>query len=214
MTRLDASNQRTLSGVTRFVGVREVCEALGCSRSTLARLRRHNLFPPTPQISPNRVGWPVEVIEQHLAGQARSVASLGFADPAKLSSEQLEEQAVALVVKAMEQRTGQPVEAADLGMHVIRRITEDEFHAAEKRQFGSYSERFGHFGLMRACIMAAWLFQCLQPVVQQSVPREQRSMYQDDATIALFGGAAAHDEPWAEAEAYFRQAIGSYKAQS
>ncbi len=205
----DASNQRTKSGVTRFVGVREVCEALGCSRSTLARMRRDNLFPPTRQISPNRVGWPVEVIEQHLAGQARSVASLAVVDPASVSPEQLEEQAVALVVKAMEQRTGQPVDGADLGMHVIRRITEDEFHSAEKRQFDGYSERFGHFDLMRACIMAAWLFQCLRPVIQASVPHDQRAMYQDEETIALFGSAAVHDESWVEAEAYYRQTIGS-----
>ncbi len=186
--------------------------ALSVSRSTILRAINDGELPPPRKIK-NRAVWLASDINSWATalfeGRLATLDKAATTNTDDLSPDQLEEQAVDLVVKAMEQRTGQPVDSADLGMHVIRRITEDEFHTAEKRLFNSYSERFGHFDLMRACIMAAWLFQCLRPVIQASVPHDQRVMYQDEDTIALFGSAAVHNESWAAAEAYYGQTIGS-----
>jgi predicted DNA-binding transcriptional regulator AlpA len=201
----------TADGLVKFVGYPQVIEALGVSRSTILRAINDGELPPPRKIK-NRSVWLASEINNWakalFEGRLATLHKAATTNTDELSPDQLEEQAVDLVVKAMEQRTGQQVEAADLGMHVIRRITEDEFHAAEKRQFETYSQRFEHFDMMRASIMAAWLFQCLRSIIQRSVPHEQRAMYRDEDTIALFGIAAVHDESWKEAEAYYRRAHG------
>ena len=134
------------------------------------------------------------------------------AHPEDLSPEQLEGEAVALVVKAMEKRVGKTVDAADLGIQVTRRITAEEFAAAEKREFAIYSDRFSDFGPHRACVMAAWLFPGLRHIIEQSVPASDRPMYRDAETLELFGGAALHDDTWEEAMAVYRKLPGDFDA--
>ena len=129
-----------------------------------------------------------------------------------LEPDQLEEQAIKLVVKSMERRTGGPVEADNLGIHVVRSLTDEQFKAAEIREFSIYAERFAHFDRMRACAMAAWLFQCLRPIIEQSVPASQRPMYQNEETLADYGAAALHDGSWEEVETAHRATLDSLRA--
>lgn len=124
------------------------------------------MFPAAQQISPNRVGWPVVVIEQHLAAQARKVADRAVSKPEDLQPDYLEKQAIDLVVKSMELRTGQQVDPAGLGIHVTRSLSEDEFRDAERREFAIYSERFSDFSQARSWFLAAWLFPALRPFMQ------------------------------------------------
>ena len=63
-----------ISRLTQFVGVKEVCAALGISRSTLDRMRRDGGFPTAEQISPNRVGWRLDVIESFRHAQFRQTS--------------------------------------------------------------------------------------------------------------------------------------------
>ena len=114
-------NSRTAKGLPRYVGVKEVCAALGISRPTFSRMRDDGRFPPHEQISPNRVGWKVEVVEEHLSTQARSVTSLGVTNPEDLEPEQLEDQALDLAAHALSKRTGISVDPSDLSLQLTQR---------------------------------------------------------------------------------------------
>jgi predicted DNA-binding transcriptional regulator AlpA len=200
---------RTGKGLPRYVGVKEVCEASGCSKSTLDRLRRDKLFPQAEQISPNRVGWKVEVIEEHLATQARCVAKLGVADPATLEPDLLIDSARDLIAQAMSKRDGKPVDPKGMSIHTSRSVTLDEFKAAEAREFALYAKRFAHFGEGRAAVLAAWLFPALRPLIEDAAIDEvSRQLFQSPELLRALGSRTLHDDDWEQAEAMLVAAIG------
>ena len=182
----------------QFVGYQQVQDAIGVSRRTIERMVREGRFPRPAQLAPNRVGWQVEAVTNWMSERGKGLVAHAVAHPEDLSPEQLEGEAVALVVKAMEKRVGKTVDAADLGIQVTRRITAEEFAAAEKREFAIYSDRFSDFDLTRACVMAAWLFPRLRTIIERSVPANEKPMYRDAEQLEYFGGAALHDDIWAE----------------
>ena len=186
--------------------------SLGVSRRTIERMVREGRFPRPTQLAPNRVGWQLDQIKTWLDDRGRGLVAHAVAHPEDLSPEQLEGEAVALVVKAMEKRVGKTVDAADLGIHVTRGMTAADFTSAEKREFAIYSDRFSDFGPHRACVMAAWLFPGLRHIIEQSVPASNRPMYRDAETLELFGGAALHDDTWEEAMAVYRKLPGDFDA--
>ena len=192
----------------QFVGYQQVQDAIGVSRRTIERMVREGRFPRPAQLAPNRVGWQVEAVTNWMSERGKGLVAHAVAHPEDLSPEQLESEAVALVVKAMEKRVGEPVDAADLGIHVTRRLSENQFLAAEKREFAIYSDRFSDFDVQRACVMAAWLFEGLRHIIEQSVPASNRPMYRDAETLELFGGAALHDDTWEETMAAYRKLPG------
>ena len=196
----------------QYVGYGEVQTALGVSRRTIERMVREDKFPKPTQLAPNRVGWQVEAVTTWLSERGRGLVAHAVAHPEQLSPEQLESEAVALVVKAMQKRVGEPVDASDLGVHVTRRLSEAQFLDAEKLEFAIYSERFSDFGPQRACVMAAWLFPGLRRIIEHSVPVSDRPMYRDAETLELFGGAALHDDTWEEAMAAYRKIPGHFDA--
>ena len=100
------------------------------SRRTLVR---EDKFPKPTQLAPNRVGWLVEAVTTWVSERGKGLIARAVSHPEDLSPEQLEDEAVALVVKAMEKWVGEPVDARDLGIQVTRRITAERFAAAEKR---------------------------------------------------------------------------------
>ena len=196
----------------QYVGYREVEDAIGVSRRTIERMVREGRFPRPAQLAPNRVGWQVDVITAWLADRGTGLVAHAVTHAEDLSPEQLESEAVALVVKAMEKRVGEPVDASDLGVHVTRRLTEDQFLDAERREFSIYSKRFSDFGPQRACVLAAWLFPGLRHIIENSVPATDRPIYRDAETLQLFGGAALHDDTWEEALAAYRKIPGHFDA--
>ena len=205
----------------QLVGYAELTKAAGVSRSTIERAWRGPWDDGEPQLpKPGKIGsrsvWVAEIINAWLLSRAQwqsgVLASFARVDADDLSPDQLEGEAVALVVKAMEKRVGKTVDAADLGIHVTRRITAEAFAAAEKREFAIYSDRFSDFGPHRACVMAAWLFPGLRYIIEQSVPASNRPMYRDAETLELFGGAALHDDTWEETMAAYRKIPGHLDA--
>ena len=115
------------------MGYREVRDAYGVSRRTLVR---EDKFPKPTQLAPNRVGWLVEAVTTWVSERGKGLIAHAGSHLEDLSPEQLEDEAVALVVKAMEKWVGEPVDARDLGIQVTRRITAERFAAAEKRRSG------------------------------------------------------------------------------
>jgi predicted DNA-binding transcriptional regulator AlpA len=57
----------------QYVGVEEICEALGISRSTLDRDRKDGKFPPHVQIR-GRIKWPAEAVKEYAT--ARTVTHI------------------------------------------------------------------------------------------------------------------------------------------
>ena len=202
---LDQANSRTNRGLPRYVGVGEVCDALQCSRSTLSRMRRDKLFPEAEQIAPNRVGWRVEVLEQHFASQARSVAKLGVADPATLEPDQLIDSARDLIAQATSKRTGQPVDPTGMSIHTTRAVTLDEFKAAEAREFALMADRFAHIGDTRAVVLAAWILPQLRQFFEGvAVNKAARELFKSPERLQELGSLALYDDDWEEFEARVR----------
>lgn len=207
-----APNSPKRQHLPQYVGYREVQDAIGVSRRTIERMVREGRFPRPAQLAPNRVGWQVEAVTAWLAERGTGLVAHAVTHADDLSPDELESDAVSFVVKAMEKRTGETVDAGDLGIHVTRKLTEDQFLAAEKREFANYSDRFSDFDLQRSCVMAAWLFEGLRHIIERSVPSADRPMYRDAETIELFGGAALNDASWDKATAAFRRIVGPFDA--
>ena len=191
----------TAGELVKLVGYPQIIEALGVSRNTIERAVKDGELPPPRKIKARAVWLASDINSRGRAlfeGRLSNLAKSAVTNPDDLSPEQLEGEAVGLVVKSMVKRTGQPVDATDLGIHVMCRITHDEQLEAKQREFAIYSERFADFGMQRACVMSAWLFHSLRPVIEQSVPARDKPMYRDAATIEQFGAAALDDDTWAE----------------
>ena len=191
----------------QLVGYAELTKAAGVSRSTIERAWRGPWDDGEPQLpKPGKIGsrsvWVAEVINAWLLARAQwqsgVLATFARVDVDDLSPEQLEGEAVALVVKAMEKRSGATVDSGDLGIHVTRRLSEDAFRDAERREFANYSDRFSEFDATRACVMAAWLFPRLRTIIERAVPDNEKPMYRDTENLEYFGGAALHDDTWNE----------------
>lgn len=55
----------------KIIGRREVCERTSQSGTTIWRLERKGLFPVRVQISPNRVGWYSDEVDEWLETRPR-----------------------------------------------------------------------------------------------------------------------------------------------
>jgi predicted DNA-binding transcriptional regulator AlpA len=186
--------------LTRFVGVKEVCAALGISRSTLDRMRRDGGFPVAEQISPNRVGWRLEVIESFRHAQFKQLATHAVEHVEDLSPDELEDKALDLIMKSLEQRSGKPIDPSNLALHMTNRLSWDEDKAAEVEEFSRIAERFANIDRDRAFILAAWLFAPLRSMFEGGGERLNAAV-RDPAQIEVIGRRAVHDEDWEELEA-------------
>jgi prophage regulatory protein len=63
-----------MSRLSRLAPPKEVCDLLGVSLSTLQRMRRRGGFPKPVQISPNRIGWPIDIIDSWMRDPKREAS--------------------------------------------------------------------------------------------------------------------------------------------
>jgi hypothetical protein len=109
-------------------------------------MRRDGAFPPSQQISPNRVGWPVYVIEAHLVPQNKT-------DPADLSDDALEASALDLAAVHLSRSLGQPIQPSAV------RVATDEEQAAElQRRLDHWEGAFANLDWPPQIAVAGWLF--------------------------------------------------------
>ncbi len=144
--------------VAQYVGVAEVCAALDISRSTLDRQRREGRFPAGVQISKNRVVWPVEVVEQHLATLATHLATHAKADPADLSPAELSDAAHDLAARHISSALGQPIEPSNVRVGHVRPATDAEQAAEIGRRIDGWGQAFAHLPWQGQLIVAGWMF--------------------------------------------------------
>ena len=182
-----------------LVGYRQIIEALGVSRSTIERAVKDGELL-APRKIRGRAVWLASDINAWgralFEGRLEVLAKSAVTNPEDLLPEQLESEAVGLVVKAIEKRVGKPIDADGLGIQVTRKITADEYEDAERRVFANYSERFANFDRQRAFVMAAWLFQSLRPFIEKSVSAINKPMHSSTEMLEFFGGNALQDYSW------------------
>ena len=205
-------------GLTQLVGYAELVKAGNVSRSTIERAWRGPWEEGEPRLPPpgkigSRAVWLQEVADAWLVArvehQRAALKSYARASADDLSPEELESEAVGLIVKAMEKRVGEPVDADDLGMHVTRKLQWEEYLDIERQQFAQYSSRFSDFDLRRACVMAAWLFPNLRPVIEKSVPANDKPMHSSAERLEFFGGNALQDDSWEQIMSQYNERVRS-----
>jgi predicted DNA-binding transcriptional regulator AlpA len=129
--------QKDLSprGITRFVGRAEVAEALGYSLKTLGREINRGHAPRPVQISPNRVGWPVEVIQKLLESRIARVTEQAVSNPDKLKPDQIEDAAVKLSARLMTNVLGEAVSADNVVIGAVKQLSPDDADTATNSQW-------------------------------------------------------------------------------
>ena len=199
------SKSVTKTGLKRFVGVSEVCEALGCSRSTLDRMRRDSLFPPAQQISPNRVGWPVDIVSAFMDQRRDGLVAKAKANPDDLAPEQLAETAVDLLTRAVEHEIGEPIDPRGLRVTYAPpspEVSEAQLADAEAREAAFFQQRFAGFDATRSTIVAAWLFPELREAFAAGTANVgARAAFLDPQKLGELARQALSDEAWATANA-------------
>ena len=131
------------------------------------------------------------------------VATLARVNADDLEPEQMEDQALQLIQKSVELRTGRPVEFDALDVRLTRSVSEDELKEAVKQEFSLYAERFSEFDKRRACVMAAWLFASLRADIENSAPGREKMIYGNREVLVGFGQAALNDDDWDDLIARF-----------
>ena len=178
----------------------EVCEVLGCSRSTLDRMRRDGQFPAAQQILPNKVGWPVDVVATFLDERRNGLLANAVANPDDLAPEALAEAAVDMVLRAIEHEIGEPADAAGLRITYGRPtepIPEAELANAEAEEASLLRARFADFDVARSCAVAAWLFPELRPIFAAGATDDGlRRVFLDEEFLRPLALSAMNEVSW------------------
>ena len=109
MNQLQPTSSIRSTALPRYVGYREVCEAIGVSRRTIERMSREGKFPKPVQLTPNRVGWEEQTVTQWLAERGKGLAARAVSNPEDLSEEQLEKALQLLASEYILKRKGERV---------------------------------------------------------------------------------------------------------
>lgn len=165
----------------RYVGYREVCDALGCSRSTMERMVRDGRFPKPVQLSPNRVGWDVSVIEAELATRAKGLAARAVTDPEELAPQELEDEARRLAAAAHHRRTGKTVQPEDFLLNPV--VEEEQFVLAQQQAEDVLVQYLAELKIEQAAVAAMLLLPQLRPALRGLVSVEALPCFDGPLTL-------------------------------
>ncbi len=167
----------------RLVGYAEVCDALGVSKSTLERMVREGKFPKPVQLAPNRVGWQVDVVTAWLADRSTGLVAHAVTHPEDLEPDQLEDHARDLAARALSKRTGKPVDATDLSLHLTQHITGDDFVALETEEHQFRAAYLAQLPDDEAAVVAATLLPQLRPALMNAASPRAREAMEDPGQL-------------------------------
>jgi predicted DNA-binding transcriptional regulator AlpA len=119
-------------GIKKFVGRAELADALGISTKTLGRMVNNGSFPRPIKVSPNRVGWPVSVVQQYYEARLMAVS---VDDPEKLRPDEIEDAAVELSARHMSNILGEPVSPDDVVIGAVKQLSPDDADTATNSQW-------------------------------------------------------------------------------
>ena len=163
--------QKTTSprGIPRFVGRAEVAEALGYSVKTLSREIQRGHVPRPVQLSPNRVGWPIEVIQHLLQSRIARVTEQAVSDPSKLKAEPIEN----AVAREMTRQLGEDVHPDDVIFGAIRQLSKDDAEDAVLLHWlalwYALEERFGQLSQNESLAVTYGLFPAMRQLLDKLV---------------------------------------------
>lgn len=167
-------------------------------RRTIERRVRAGTFPKPIAISPNRVGWELNVVLDWYNENIRGVMAEASANPNELDADELIAAARELIVQAHSKQQGSPIDPKTIGsITVSRSITEEEFRNAEAREFAIHAERFKNISTSRSITLAAWLFPALRPYFGFEDERFNYILHDADL-LARVGPLALYEDTWFE----------------
>ena len=193
MKTVVANSTLPLAAAPRFVGVQEVYEALGISRSTLDRLRRDKAFPEATQLSPNRVGWTLEILNEWANERSMKLTRLAVADPEQLEPGEMLETAQELILKSIEMQGGETAGLDSIAITLSREMTAEQFCDLQIRELAIWGDRVAALPEHKALVVAAWMFPHIRRMFLDadltSCGTEFRALLGDDHELEL---VAAH----------------------
>ncbi len=191
--------QKALSdrGVQRFVGRREVAEALGVSTKTVDRMVADGKFPRAVRLSPNRVGWAVETVRGHLQSRIEGVTRLAVSDPDKLAPEDIEPTMRELGARLVAERIGEAVSPDQIQLVFDHPAPGSDISSSRAELFQQVETLCGHFRYDRAIVIAASLF----PAIRERLVEEFGLKWaRDPEQLRRFAVGCLDDDAWAEFE--------------
>ena len=183
-----------------YVGYREVQDALSVSRRTVERMVRDKKFPHPEQLSPNRVGWKVEMVKAWLDERGNGLAAHAVVNPDDLAPDQLADAAVDLLTRAVEHELGQTIDPRGLRVSYgppSSPVTVEAFAEAEAAELTLWQHRFAEFELARAYVMAALLFPALRQTFADGAADDGfRQLFLDEQALYDLALSAMNDDSW------------------
>lgn len=185
---------QTDRGVPLFVGRVEVADALGVSAKTLDRMVAARKFPRPVQISSNRVGWPLEVVNAHLRSRIEGVTGLAVSDPEQLVPEAAEQAILELGARLASLEVGESVSAKQMRVVIEKAAPGSEVdHRAELLQ--ELENHCGKFEHDRALLIAASVF----PAIREQLLREAgNELMRDPERLRELAVRCLDDQFWNE----------------
>lgn len=189
----------------KFVGYRDVQEAVGVSRRTIERMVRDGTFPKPRQLTPNRVGWRAEVITDWLASRQKNLLEGAVSNPSELDDSEVENALVSLAGRWLQRRTGRSLSNEKIS---IGDLSEPEILHGALARLVEFDGCFEHFDAARAILAAAWLFPVLRPMIEAEASPEAQAVFSNPELLRTLGCIAMDDEAWALREKEVEHILG------
>ena len=204
-----AHNAAKPQHLPQFVGYALVASHLDVSRRTVERMVREGKFPMPVQLSPNRVGWQVDVVTAWLADRSKGLVAHAVAHPDQLAPDEMAPTMRMLAARLLEQELGEAVRPDQVSLTLSRNATNDELTSCRAKLLEHLEDLCGHFSYSRSLYIAATLFPEFRTALDDSV---DAAVIRDPELLRRFAIAILDDETWAQVEAGAKAAAAEAKA--
>ena len=155
----------TAADMPKLVGYKQLRELYGWPKRTIQEWIRARKFPKPLNLPGRDNYWALDDIISWLKGDLARVA---VSRPEDLSLEEVEDTALALVVKSIENKTGKAVDPAKLSVHVTRELSWDEFVALEADEYRLLSAALANLSPGQAAFIAGTILPQLRATLTAS----------------------------------------------
>ena len=180
---VDRISERTEDNLLALVGYAEIEKASKVSRSTIERAWRGPWDDGEPQFrKPGKIGsrslWTAGDVNDWLLARARwqtgVITNLARVSVDDLEPEQLEDQALDLAAQALSKRTGISVDPQDVSLHLMQRLTGDDFIALQTQEHSGRAAYLAQLPVDQAVVVAATLLPQLRPALMAAASPRAR----------------------------------------
>lgn len=207
MSKAQPPSPNRSGSLPKYVGYRDVGDALGVSRRTIERMVREGKFPKPVQLTPNRVGWEDVTVTQWLAERGKGLAARAVTNPEDLSEEQIEDALQSLAAEYILKRAGE-AHRDELVVSLMRRTIVENPSDWRTPILAAFDGRFDHFELVRSVLVAAWLFPSLRDVLDTGENEAAKTILSDPKQLKVFASLAMDDDTWDECQDEIERKLG------